>query len=84
MKSAAQARPGKVLGILLTGMGQDGAEGMAAIRSGGGFTIGESEASCVVYGMSRAAEARGGVNCLLPLPEIIAFLESLATKGGQS
>jgi two-component system chemotaxis response regulator CheB len=84
MKSAAQARPGKVFGILLTGMGQDGAEGMAAIRSSGGFTIGESEASCVVYGMSRAAEMRGGVNCLLPLPEIIAFLEAVGTKGGKS
>jgi two-component system chemotaxis response regulator CheB len=79
MQSAAQARPGKVLGILLTGMGQDGAEGMAAIRSSGGFTIGESEASCVVYGMSRAAELRGGVTCLLPLLEIVGFLEKLAS-----
>jgi two-component system, chemotaxis family, protein-glutamate methylesterase/glutaminase len=78
MKSAARARPGRVLGILLTGMGQDGAEGMAAIRAGGGFTIGESEASCVVYGMSRAAEARGAADCMLPLPEIVSFLEGLA------
>jgi two-component system, chemotaxis family, protein-glutamate methylesterase/glutaminase len=80
MKSAARARPGKVLGILLTGMGQDGAEGMAAIRAGGGFTVGESESSCVVYGMSRAAEMRGAVDCMLPLPEIVAFLEVLAMK----
>lgn len=77
MQSAARARPGRVLGILLTGMGQDGAEGMAAIRASGGFTLGESEASCVVYGMSRAAEMRGAVDCLLPLPEIISFLEGL-------
>jgi two-component system chemotaxis response regulator CheB len=77
MKSAARARPGRVLGILLTGMGHDGAEGMAAIQAGGGFTIGESEASCVVYGMSRAADARGAVSCMLPLPEIILFLEEL-------
>ncbi|HEV8177273.1 MAG TPA: chemotaxis-specific protein-glutamate methyltransferase CheB [Gemmatimonadales bacterium] len=77
MQSAAQARPGRVLGILLTGMGQDGAEGMAAIRVSGGLTIGESEASCVVYGMSRAAEMRGAVDCLLPLPEIISLLEGL-------
>jgi two-component system, chemotaxis family, protein-glutamate methylesterase/glutaminase len=80
MKSAARARPGGVLGILLTGMGQDGAEGMAAIRASGGLTIGESEASCVVYGMSRAAEVRGGVDCMLPLPEIISFLEAVAAK----
>lgn len=77
MKSAARARPGGVLGILLTGMGQDGAEGMAAIRASGGFTIGESEATCVVYGMSRAADIRGAVQCMLPLPEIVTFLEGL-------
>jgi two-component system chemotaxis response regulator CheB len=78
MKSAAKARPGKVLGILLTGMGQDGAEGMATIRAGGGFTIGENEASCVIYGMSRAAEARGAVDCMLSVEEITSFLEALA------
>jgi two-component system chemotaxis response regulator CheB len=77
MKSAARARPAKVLGILLTGMGQDGAEGMAAIHAGDGFTIGESEASCVIYGMSRAAEARGAVDCMLSLEEIVSFLEAL-------
>jgi two-component system, chemotaxis family, protein-glutamate methylesterase/glutaminase len=80
MKSAARARPGAVLGILLTGMGQDGAEGMVTIRAGGGFTIGESEASCVVFGMSRAAEQKGGVDSMLPLPEIVAFLEGLTAK----
>jgi two-component system chemotaxis response regulator CheB len=80
MKSAARSRPGKVLGILLTGMGQDGSEGMAAIRASGGFTIGENEASCVVYGMSRAAEARGAVDCMLPLPEIVSFLEGLGAR----
>jgi two-component system, chemotaxis family, protein-glutamate methylesterase/glutaminase len=78
MKSAARAQPGGVLGILLTGMGQDGAEGMATIRAGGGFTIGESEASCVVYGMSRAAVLRRAVDCMLPLPEIVSFLEGIA------
>jgi two-component system chemotaxis response regulator CheB len=80
MKSAVRARPGAVLGILLTGMGQDGAEGMATIRASGGFTIGESEASCVVYGMSRAAELRGGVDCMLPLPEIVSFLEGITVN----
>ena len=71
------ARPGRVLGILLTGMGEDGAEGMQAIRAGGGLTIAESEASCVVYGMSRAAWERGGATSLLPLPEIVGFLARL-------
>ena len=75
-------RPGPAwsgAGILLTGMGQDGAEGMATIRASGGFTIGESEATCVVYGMPRAAEMRGAVECMLPLPEIVSFLEGLGT-----
>jgi two-component system, chemotaxis family, protein-glutamate methylesterase/glutaminase len=80
MKTAARARPGKVLGILLTGMGEDGAEGMVALRAGGGVTIAESEDSCVVYGMPRAAWGRGGVEHLLPLPEIVGFLERLRGK----
>ena len=77
LKAAARARPGRVLGILLTGMGEDGADGMVAVRAGGGLTIAESEASCVVYGMPRAAWARGGADYLLPLPEIVGFLERL-------
>ena len=67
MLSAARVRPGRVLGVLLTGMGDDGADGMAAIRAGGGLTVAESEESCVVYGMPRAAAERGGVDRLLPI-----------------
>jgi two-component system chemotaxis response regulator CheB len=77
MLSAAQARPGRVLGVLLTGMGDDGADGMAAIRAQGGITVAESEASCVVYGMPRAAYERGGVGRLLPLPELAEWLASV-------
>ncbi len=75
MKSAARARPGRTFGILLTGMGDDGADGMATIRATGGLTIAESEESCVVYGMPRAAQARGGATWMLPLPEIVGALE---------
>jgi len=75
MKSAARARPGRTFGILLTGMGDDGADGMAAIRASGGLTIAESEESCVVYGMPRAAHARGGATWMLPLPEIVSALQ---------
>jgi two-component system chemotaxis response regulator CheB len=75
MKSAARARPGRTFGILLTGMGDDGADGMATIRAGGGLTIAESEESCVVYGMPRAAHARGGATWMLSLPEIVGALE---------
>ncbi len=77
MRSAARSRPGKVLGILLTGMGEDGADGMAAIRAGGGVTIAESEASCVVYGMPRAAIQRGGAGHVLSLEEIADLLAAV-------
>jgi two-component system, chemotaxis family, protein-glutamate methylesterase/glutaminase len=77
MRSAARSRPGRVLGILLTGMGEDGAEGMATIRAGGGVTIAESEASCVVYGMPRAAVRRGGATWVLSLGEIAGLLGAL-------
>jgi two-component system chemotaxis response regulator CheB len=70
LESASRARPGRVVGILLTGMGSDGAEGMLAIHRSGGLTLAESEASCVVYGMPRAAHKLGGVSHLLSLPEI--------------
>jgi two-component system chemotaxis response regulator CheB len=74
MRSAARSKPGRVLGILLTGMGEDGADGMTTIRAGGGITIAESEASCVVYGMPRAAIRRGGATWVMPLGEIAGLL----------
>ena len=77
MRSAARSRPGRVLGILLTGMGEDGADGMGAIRAGGGITIAESESSCVVYGMPRAAIKRGAATWVMALPEIAALLAGL-------
>ena len=79
MRSAARSRPGRVLGVLLTGMGEDGADGMATIRAGGGLTIAESEASCVVYGMPRAAVRRGGVSLVLALEEIAALLAAVSS-----
>jgi two-component system chemotaxis response regulator CheB len=69
-RSAAKSRPGAVLGVLLTGMGDDGAEGMSQIRAQGGLTIAESEESCAVYGMPRAAVERGAAGYVLPLLEI--------------
>lgn len=49
------------VGIIMTGMGSDGAEGLAAMRKGGAMTLGQDEASCVIYGMPKAAKARGAV-----------------------
>jgi two-component system chemotaxis response regulator CheB len=74
MLSAARVRPGRTLGVLLTGMGDDGAEGMVAIRTSGGVTVAESEESCVVYGMPRAAAERGGADHLLPIADLAEWL----------
>lgn len=76
-RSAARARPGGVLGVLLTGMGDDGAEGLSQIRAQGGTTIAESEESCAVYGMPRAAVERGAAQYVLPLLEIRRVMEGM-------
>jgi two-component system chemotaxis response regulator CheB len=80
MLAAVKARGPRVLGILLTGMGSDGAAGLLAIRAAGGTTIGESEASCVVYGMPRAAMERGAVVHQLGLGQIAALLAGAASR----
>jgi two-component system chemotaxis response regulator CheB len=58
--------------VIMTGMGSDGAEGMRAIHRQGGFTIGQDEASCTVYGMPRACAELGILSRVLPLPQIPA------------
>ena len=55
------------LGVILTGMGADGAKGLFAMRRAGAMTFGQDEASCVVYGMPRAAFELGAVERQLPL-----------------
>lgn len=55
------------LGVILTGMGDDGAKGLLNMRTAGAYTIGQDEASCVVYGMPRAAASLGGVQEVCPL-----------------
>jgi len=59
-----------IIAVLLTGMGADGADAMAAIRRAGGRTIAESEETCVVFGMPREAIARGGAEFVLPAYKI--------------
>ncbi|MFZ5596518.1 MAG: protein-glutamate methylesterase/protein-glutamine glutaminase [Bacillota bacterium] len=72
MKSAAETFGRKTMGVLLTGMGRDGALGMQAIREKNGYTIAEAEETCVVYGMPRAAVEIGAAVKVLPLHEIAA------------
>lgn len=68
--SVAQVAGLKALGIILTGMGRDGAQGMLAMREAGAMTIGQDEASSLIYGMPRAAFEIGAVERQLPLDRI--------------
>ncbi|MEJ7728126.1 MAG: CheB methylesterase domain-containing protein [Polyangiaceae bacterium] len=77
LKSVAQVAASRAVGIILTGMGDDGVNGARAIRAAGGTVIAESEASAVVYGMPGAAVRAGVVNESLSLPEIVEFLSLL-------
>jgi two-component system, chemotaxis family, protein-glutamate methylesterase/glutaminase len=60
----------------MTGMGEDGAAGLGAIKSAGGMTIAQSEESCVVSGMPRAAIAKGYANRIVPLDGLATYLSS--------
>lgn len=65
--SVAEACGAKALGLILTGMGDDGAEGLLRLRNAGARTLGQDEATCVVYGMPRVAWALGAVTLQAPL-----------------
>ena len=69
-ESVAQRLGPAAIGILLTGMGQDGARGLLAMRRAGGRTIAQDEATSTVYGMPRAAADMGAAENILPLPRI--------------
>jgi two-component system chemotaxis response regulator CheB len=72
--SVAQEFGPTAVGVLMTGMGEDGAEGLGAIRGAGGFTIAQSEDTCVVPGMPRAAILKGYASRIVPLDGIGAHL----------
>jgi len=73
--SAASAAGSKAVGIILTGMGKDGADGLLQMRKKGAFTIGQDEASCVVYGMPMVAYNIGAVVKQAPLANIAYILK---------
>ena len=64
----------QMVGIIMTGMGRDGASGLLAMRKKGAYTIGQDEESCVVYGMPRAAYELGAVTVQSPCKDIAAAL----------
>ena len=69
-RSVANAAGKNALGIIMTGMGNDGAKGLLEMRQAGAKTLGQDEASCVVYGMPREAYKLGAVEKELPLDDI--------------
>jgi two-component system chemotaxis response regulator CheB len=82
MQSVAKAAGANAIGVMLTGMGRDGADGMLAMRQAGARTLAQDEKSSVVFGMPKEAWARGGAERLVALPEIgrevIKLVEEMA------
>ena len=84
-RSAAQAAGKNAVGVILTGMGKDGAQGMLDMKAAGAYNFAQDEASCVVFGMPREAIAIGAtheVGALTALPGMV--LGHLATHGGRA
>lgn len=69
------------LGVILTGMGQDGVAGLRVIKERGGYVVGQDEASAVVYGMPRAAAAAGLVDRVVALDAVSRTLCELTGIG---
>ncbi len=69
-RSVARAAGANAVGIILTGMGKDGAAGLLEMRRAGASTIGQDEASCVIYGMPKAAHDCGASEIELPIGKI--------------
>ena len=83
-RSAANYAGHNAIGVLLTGMGKDGAAGLLEMKRAGARTLAQDEASCVVFGMPKEAIALGGVDEVVPLPQmaerILANLTSLGSR----
>lgn len=77
-RSAAQAAGSNAVGVIMTGMGADGAAGLLEMKRAGGSTIAQDEATCVVFGMPKEAIAAGGVDEVVSLPRIPEVILSRA------
>jgi two-component system, chemotaxis family, protein-glutamate methylesterase/glutaminase len=81
-RSVSQSAGANALGMLLTGMGDDGARGLLEMRQMGSPTIAQDEASCVVFGMPKEAIARGGASRVLPLSKMAGEITAFARRAG--
>jgi len=82
-QSMARSLGRRGLGVILTGMGEDGAQGLVELRQAGGYAVAEDESTAVVYGMPAAAARMGGVNVSLPLDMIAPRILRLAWGDGE-
>ena len=82
--SVAANWKGKAIGVVLSGMGRDGAEGLAKLRKSGARTIAQDEATSAVFGMPRAAAEAGAATDVLPLERIAPFLAELLRRAQRS
>jgi two-component system chemotaxis response regulator CheB len=83
-KSVAEEFGQRAVGVLMTGMGEDGAHGLGLIKAAGGMTIAQGEQSCVVFGMPKAAIERGYAMRVVELEALANTLQAqcLARRGG--
>ena len=82
LSAAKELDPKEILAILLTGIGDDGADGMVKLKNGGAYTIAESEKSATVYGMPKEAYLRGGTCEVLDFEDILTFLLRIGENNG--
>jgi two-component system chemotaxis response regulator CheB len=81
-RSVARLAGRTTIGVILTGMGKDGAQGMLELRRAGGFTLGQDESSSLIYGMPRAAFECGAVIRQYPLAKLgDAIIEACSGEG---
>ncbi|MFH0730178.1 MAG: chemotaxis-specific protein-glutamate methyltransferase CheB [Pseudomonadota bacterium] len=83
LSGVATAYRDRAVGVILSGMGNDGVDGMAAIRAGGGITIAQDARSSVVYGMNRLAVEGGHIDSVMPLNHIPAAIMQLVGGKGR-
>ncbi|WP_221320241.1 protein-glutamate methylesterase/protein-glutamine glutaminase [Chitinivorax tropicus] len=83
-QSIALVAGANAVAALLTGMGKDGAQGLLALRQAGAHTIGQDEASCVVYGMPREAALIGATELVLPLKQVAGQLLAWVNSGSRA
>jgi two-component system chemotaxis response regulator CheB len=80
-RSVAKSAGAQALGIIMTGMGDDGANGLLELRGTGAATLAQDERSCVVYGMPKEAVKRGAVERSVPLDAIASAITAFGTEG---